>query len=368
MLSIWRRHGPGCKQSSRQYRRCSCPIWIEGTAADGRYIRRRSLKTRNWTIAEKAKIKLDNAAIDPPKIGEAIRLYLVDLKRRKISASVQTKFRRMLTRLEQFAVDCGVTVVSGFRVDDAHAFAASWDYAPSTARAELERLRQFFKFAVESGWMQRNPATPVKPPRQTRRQTLPFSPEEMALIYGACKPIERAFVLLMRYSGLRIGDAARLPKDRVSPDGDLMLYTAKTGQPVRLPLPPAVMASLEQFPHRSEEYFFWDPDVTKRDSVRNYWVDRLALVFKRSGVAGAHSHRLRDTFATELLLRGVSLEEVSILLGHASVKVTEKHYAPWIEARQRRLADHVRSAWAEDPALNEASNSRTTLQSPPVTH
>jgi integrase/recombinase XerD len=54
---------------------------------------------------------------------------------------------------------------------------------------------------------------------------------------------------------------------------------------------------------------------------------------------------LRDTFAVEMLLAGVPLEQVSILLGHKSVKITEKHYAPWVKARQEQLAANVRKAW-----------------------
>ena len=53
----------------------------------------------------------------------------------------------------------------------------------------------------------------------------------------------------------------------------------------------------------------------------------------------------RDTFAVEMLLAGVPLEQVSILLGHKSVKITEKHYAPWVKARQELLAANVRKAW-----------------------
>jgi integrase len=53
----------------------------------------------------------------------------------------------------------------------------------------------------------------------------------------------------------------------------------------------------------------------------------------------------RDTFAVEMLLAGVPLEQVSILLGHKSVKITEKHYAPWVKARQDQLAANVRMAW-----------------------
>jgi integrase/recombinase XerD len=54
----------------------------------------------------------------------------------------------------------------------------------------------------------------------------------------------------------------------------------------------------------------------------------------------------RDTFAVEMLLAGVPLEQVSTLLGHKSVKITEKHYAPWVKARQEQLAANVRKAWA----------------------
>jgi len=52
-----------------------------------------------------------------------------------------------------------------------------------------------------------------------------------------------------------------------------------------------------------------------------------------------------DTFAVELLLVGVPLEQVSILLGHASIKVTEKHHPPWVKARQDQLEAVVRSTF-----------------------
>jgi integrase/recombinase XerD len=33
---------------------------------------------------------------------------------------------------------------------------------------------------------------------------------------------------------------------------------------------------------------------------------------------------------------------VSVLLGHSRIKVTEKHYSPWLRARQERLEADVR--------------------------
>jgi integrase/recombinase XerD len=67
------------------------------------------------------------------------------------------------------------------------------------------------------------------------------------------------------------------------------------------------------------------------------WRAKKADVFKDAGIENGHSHRLRDAFAVSLLEAGVSLENVSILLGHKSIRVTEKHCGPWVKARQDTL-------------------------------
>jgi integrase len=54
----------------------------------------------------------------------------------------------------------------------------------------------------------------------------------------------------------------------------------------------------------------------------------------------------RDTFAVELLLAGVPLDQVAVLLGHSSMKITERHYSPWVLARQTQLEASVQRAWA----------------------
>lgn len=57
-----------------------------------------------------------------------------------------------------------------------------------------------------------------------------------------------------------------------------------------------------------------------------------------------HSHMLRDTFAVEMFLAGVPLEDVSRMLTHSSIRTTERHYAPWVKARQRQLEDKAGAA------------------------
>jgi integrase len=57
-----------------------------------------------------------------------------------------------------------------------------------------------------------------------------------------------------------------------------------------------------------------------------------------------HSHMLRDTFAVDLLMHGMPLEDVSYLLTHDSVKMTEKYYAPWVSKRRQKVHDDLQQA------------------------
>jgi integrase len=64
----------------------------------------------------------------------------------------------------------------------------------------------------------------------------------------------------------------------------------------------------------------------------SYTVDHLTKYFKiwakRAGIRGVQLHDLRRTFGWDLIVQGVPIFEVSKLLGHANVKVTQKHYSP----------------------------------------
>jgi len=105
-------------------------------------------------------------------------------------------------------------------------------------------------------------------------------------------------------------------------------------------------------------YFFWSGRSKRKSEVSN-WIKIFGKILAKAaethpklfleadgGPRPAHLHMLRDTFAVEYLLAGMPLEEVSRLLGHSSVLITQKHYAPWVLERQHRLATSVRTAWS----------------------
>lgn len=146
-----------------------------------------------------------------------------------------------------------------------------------------------------------------------------------------------------------------LRRDELIHDNAKKLYrivTArqKTGTHVSVPIPPEVAKELLGVMNGNADYVFWSTGNGKEQSAVTNWQHDLRQLFRDANNTSAGnmlSHRLRDTFAVDLLEKGVPLEEVSKLLGHESIKTTERHYAKWVKARQDRLDSLVTGTWSK---------------------
>ncbi len=365
MLRLYRRHRTSCPQTSERYRRCACPIYIEGTLA-GEYVRK-ALDLTSWTAATELIAKWNEGgeigALQPeiPSIKEAVQKFFDDAEARNLRAATIQKYRNVLEkRLLAWCDAKGIRNLRFLTPDSLRQFRAGSPDAPLSAYKNLERLKSFFRFCHQSGWMKTNPALAVKPPKVDPSPTLPFTDGEVKRLLDACDryPVKgiynfgnrkrmRAMVLLLRYSGLRIRDAATLQRDRIK-DAKLFLYTAKTGSPVWLPLPPKVVESLDEVPGQNSKYLFWSGNGDPKTTVAD-WQRSFRKLCKLAKVEDGHFHRFRDTAATGWLIAGLSIEEVAALLGN-SPQIVVKHYAPWVAERQRVLERKVQESWRQDGA------------------
>jgi integrase/recombinase XerD len=353
MLQIYRRHRLPCSYRSRRFRNCKCPIWVQGSLRQ-EYVRR-SLDLRSWEAATnlvrdwEAAGEVGVVKVEIPEIPDAVARFIEDATARKLGQETIRKYESLLRR--RFLGWCqnkGFRFLKQVDVDAAREFRATWDDGAAYATKNLERLRAFFRFCEQTDWIQKNPALSVKAPRVRTAPTLPFSAEEMTKILKACEKYPgnrdriKAFVLTMRYSGLRIGDTIALERERLR-GTKLLLYTQKTGTPVYVPLPPVTVEALKGLPEDGPRFF--STGRARPQTARANWSRYLESLFKLAGIEDGHSHRFRDTFAVSLLEKGVSLENLSVLLGHSSIRVTERHYKPWVKTLQQQLEQEVEKAW-----------------------
>ncbi len=354
MLTLYRRHTRSCGQKDRYYRRCKCPMWVEGTTNAGDYIRH-SLKLTSWERGEEKKRELEAGPAtatnqakpeEPPQhvtVRQATDKFCEECEARGLAQPTKRKYRTLAKQIREFA-STRCVYLNEFTTELAREFRSSWKDSPRAAGKKLERLRAFFRFAIENGWIEESPAKPLRPPIVKDRPTLPFSREEMARILEHAGD-SHLFILTMRYTGMRISDTAMLQASALN-GNKVFLYTHKTGVPVYVPIPDYIANELASI-HPVGGFLYLRGESTRLETCTDLWRRQLARVFKQAKIPNGHPHRFRDTFAVELLLAGVPIEHVSILLGHSSVKITEKHYAPWVKTRQEKLEEEVQKSWGD---------------------
>jgi integrase len=364
-LAIYRRHSTSCKFYGRLRRdsrsqKCDCTIWVQGSLGS-EYIRR-TLDLTSWQAAQdlvrgwEASGQVGVTQAEIPEVPDAVERFFDDIKARGLSQATIGKQNVLLRK--QFVPWCrsrGFRYLKQIGVDEITQFRTTWADGPLSKSKKQERLKGFFHFCVVREWTRTNPVHGMKPVKVPPSQTLPFDEKQIAAILEACDRYSikgiygeenrkrlKALSLLLRYSGLRIRDAVTCERERLV-KGKLFLYQAKTGTPVYCPLPPSVVEALEGLKSPSTKYFFWtgngDPKSAVADAQRSF-----RRLFKLANVTG-HPHMFRDTFAVGLLKHAVPIETVSMLLGHASIRVTEKHYKPWVKTLQDKLEADAMKGW-----------------------
>ena len=384
-LALYRLHARNCphRPKGRRWTRCTCSIWVQGSLG-GKWVKK-SLSTRDWSVAAatihewEAAREIGGKPFVVPTISEALQKYFDDAEARHLAPSTIRKRRELLNGkllpyckskgLEQLKESISIRCAASGRhgslrrlhpLSVSNICAGSSDSArsPNGSSATLQRR------SSRHG-LRRNPHCRLK-----RLKSIASWQPPINWLIGA--PSVQSCV---RWScccgtlGLRIQDAACLERSRLK-DDKLFLYTQKTGTPVNCPLPPETVNALEGLRNERAEYFFWDGKSERETTVKS-WNRVFQKLFAAAAppVVGGHAHRFRDTFAISLLLKGVDLANVSVLLGHSSIKVTERHYSPWVKARQEQLEADVRRTWVGVSGVsksNGAPSSRSTRRRSPA--
>lgn len=398
-VKVLTRHSAECpKRDDPTYRKCQCRkqlyLYENGKV---RYI---SARTRSWAKAEEfMRVQID--ARDPVKralreieyreaekatalqakeitVADALNQWLSGLPNGSRSRRVQ--FKSLATKLTSWAKEQGIVNIREIQPAMLYKWRGSWSptaenvrdrLAPATQNLYVSHLHRFFKWAVQAEYLDRDPSSLVKRQKYERIQTQPLSStEEFDAVIAATYKLDedrytlrdvpeygrdlRAIFLLMRWTGIRLIDALMLKRSSIT-NGRLTLVTKKTGTPIKdRPLPQAVLGALEAVkpqPHVRDGYYFWSRTAKDEDNLTVIWTGRIKRLNKYLSLKDEdgnpmefRSHMLRDTFAVDLLLQGMPLEDVSYLLTHESVKMTETYYSPWVNARREKVHGDLQEA------------------------
>jgi integrase len=240
-------------------------------------------------------------------------------KNQKLADSTLYKYRTLRRELQEFADAHGLRLLQDFNLDHLEIFQSTWKDGPLSSLKKLERLKALFNFASKRNWIKESPAIDMKPPSYKRKPTKPFTADEMERSLRAVDRYQdksgkigqanaqrlKCFILLLRYSGLRIGDAVNCKTIDIQ-GNSVCRVTQKTGDQIKCRLPDQLLEMFRTVPRLSNTYFFWTGKSTLHTAVGS-WQRTLRKLFILAGVDGGHAHRFRDTFAVECLESGMTL-------------------------------------------------------------
>ena len=242
MLTLYRRHLKRCSKTGERYwKRCSRPMWVEGTV-NGSYLRR-SLHTGSWEraqgLAQQIEAAQDPTAQpeirqEPVSVEKAVALYLADAKARELS--VATIYKLDIFFRKQFLTWCkaeGYQLLRELDLCALQSFRSSWRDGAMAKKKKQERLTGFFWFCIRANWITSNPTNSLGRISVAQAPTDYFTRAEYEklvdatylyrenrgeTIGGSNAARLRTLLMLMRWSGLRIRDAITLERTRLIDD------------------------------------------------------------------------------------------------------------------------------------------------------
>ncbi len=211
--------------------------------------------------------------------------------------------------------------------------------SPASMNRALATLRSLYKWGLSQGVLLRDPMRAIKPLKSSK--TLPhfITMESMDRVIDTPKEEEwveernNLIILTLYYTGMRLSEVASLRVSSFSADFQSVRVLGKGNKeriiPIVEPLREKIFSHLEQIKQLdiwkiSTDSLFLSNRGGALSTSMIYRIVRRLL--SEADVQGRKSpHTLRHTFATHLLSEGADIRVIQELLGHTSLRATQRY-------------------------------------------
>jgi site-specific recombinase XerD len=283
--------------------------------------------------------------------GQAVLELDADLRRRATARNTTVAYRSDCEQLAQWACAHALSDPGQIDMRALRRYVAGLSergQAPSTIARKLAAIRALFRVQMERGHRAENPADLLSAPKRPR--PLPHVPRdyEVATLLdripadGALAQRDRALLELAYAAGLRAEELVDLTVDSVDFDAEAVRVEGKGGKTRIVPVGEHALAALGAYLERArpalrttaggvlgngtQEPLFLSKSGRRlgtSDVRRRLRTWARAAQSHAPGLAQAHPHALRHSFATHLLDGGADLRSIQELLGHSTISTTQ---------------------------------------------
>lgn len=222
----------------------------------------------------------------------------------------------------------------------------------NTVARYMKGLKKITNRAIANEWITKDPFAGFKVKTVQTNPTF-LSLEELHIIYkkkldGVLDVVRDMFVMAA-FTGLAFIDISNLRKEHVVEDNDGNMWIRKPRQKTEivqniplLDIPKAILKKYEDSPKAAKKGTLLPVPCNQ---VMNRYLKEIGNLCGIEKVLTTHV--ARHTYATVTLSQGVRIENVSKMLGHTSIKMTQ-HYARVLDSSILEDMENIRDVMAGD--------------------
>ena len=209
----------------------------------------------------------------------------------------------------------------------------------ATCNREVACLKRIFNKAIEWGKARDNPIRKVKFFKEDNVRLRYLNKDEIVRLLKECAPHLKPIALCALNTGMRKSEILNLKWKDVDLKTNLITVTeTKSGECRKIPVNSQLKEVLESIEKYDSCPYIFNRDGQKFGDIKT----GFNRAVKRAGIEDFHFHDLRHTFASQLVMGGVSLVAVKELLGHKSIEMTLRY--SHLSVENKRIALEILSS------------------------
>ena len=272
-------------------------------------------------------------AFEPQRNGSSQDLLSLFLTAKEVEGCSQKTLRYYEDTLTRALAALGKPIPQ-IESDDLRQYLNDYEATRRTSKVTIDNIRRimssFFSWLEDEDYIVKSPVRRIHRVKTAQVAKEVLTNEELEILRDACATKrDLAVIDLLASTGMRIGELVRLNISDVNLQERECLVTGKGNKqrPVyfdaraKLHLAEYLQARTDQSP----ALFVSLGASAKRVTVGSMQL-RLRQLGKSCGIHRVHPHKFRRTLATHAIDKGMPIEQVQKLLGHAKIDTT-MHYA-----------------------------------------
>lgn len=192
-------------------------------------------------------------------------------------------------------------------------------------------VNAFYKWAKNEGYIADNPCDAINPIKKPHVERKAFSDEDIDALRSACeKPIERALIEFLLSSGVRNEECCNMLVSDVDFSKKTVFVRGGKGDKDRVTyISPVCKKYLLKYLNGRKvdsKYLFVSQRPKGNGAFTTSGTARIVKeLAERANVDDVYPHRFRRTLATTLAKRGMPIQEIQRILGHADISTTQRY-------------------------------------------